>query len=53
MCLKLVGRHVPEGVAECFDVVQQLFAAALKEISGRNGAREGVCKATTLAPGRS
>ena len=48
MDLKLVRRHLAKGIAECFNTVQQLLAATLKEISRRNAACEGVCKDDNL-----
>src|SRR5205807_1036450 len=41
---KLVGRLLPQGIAECYNTLQQLVAATLQKISRRNGACEGVCK---------
>ena len=51
MYLKLVGRHLPKGISECFDTLQQLLATTLKEISRRNGACEGVCEGDKLDAG--
>src|SRR4029450_8929979 len=48
MHLKLVGRHVAKGIAECFNPRQQFFAAALNEIAGRNVACERVRKCHNL-----
>ena len=48
MHLKLVGRHMAKGIAECFNTMQQLFATTLKEISWGNVACERVCERDDL-----
>ena len=45
---KLVGRDVAKRIAECSNTMQQLLAAALKEISWGNAACEGICKDDNL-----
>ena len=48
--LKLVVRHLPKGIEECFDTLQQFIAATLDEIL-RNVACEGVCEGDKLDAG--